>query len=119
MAINYTSHSYWNDILNASLCKFFILWALCDGPTHGYEIIRRVDKLTDSFCVPTQGTIYPVLREFQECGCVTCQPELVNGRTRKVYALTPKGQEAFQAGQEIWKAGLCCINRAVGNEEVP
>ena len=112
-AISYTSQTYWGSVLNASLCKFFILRAICDGPAHGYEIIRRVARLTEDFCVPTQGTIYPVLQEFLRCGCVTCQSQVVNGRTRKVYTVTAKGQEAYQAGREVWQKGLCCVNRVV------
>jgi len=117
MTICYDNQKYWNGILNASLCKLFILRAICDGPAHGYEIIRRVARLTDNFCVPTQGTIYPVLREFQQCGCVTCRTELVNGRTRKVYSVTPKGKKAYQMGREVWQKGLCCVNRVIGEEE--
>ena len=113
MPRNYTTHRYWTGILNASLCKFFILRALCDGPTYGYEIIRRVARISDEFCVPTEGTIYPVLSEFQQCGCVTCRPEIVNGRTRKVYTLTLKGREAYQAGKEVWQQGLSSVHQAV------
>jgi DNA-binding PadR family transcriptional regulator len=113
MTIRYTSQKYWSGVLNASLCKFFILRAVCDGPAHGYEIIRRVAMLTDDFCVPTQGTIYPVLREFQQCGCVTCHEEVVNGRTRKVYTVTPKGRDAYRVGMKVWQKGLCCIQRVV------
>ena len=118
MTVSYTSRTYWSGILNASLCKFFILKAICDGPAaHGYEIIRRVGRLTDGFCVPTQGTIYPVLREFQRCGCVTCREEVVNGRTRKVYTVTSKGREAYQAGLDVWQKGLCCVKHVVGQKE--
>ena len=113
MARDYTTHGYWNRILNGSLCKFFIMRALCDGPAHGYEIVRRVAGLTDGFCMPTQGTIYPVLEDFRKCGCVTCCQEVVDGRTRKVYTMTPKGQEAYQAGLEVWQKGLSCVKRAV------
>ncbi len=117
MAKDYTTSGYWNSILNAGLCKFFILRALCSGPTHGYDIIRKVARMTDNFCVPTQGTIYPVLREFQECGCLTCSQETVNGRTRKVYTVTPKGRKAYRAGQEIWQKGLRCVERVVEKKE--
>ena len=41
MARDYTTHGYWNRILNGSLCKFFIMRALRDGPAHGYEKIGR------------------------------------------------------------------------------
>lgn len=117
MAKNYTNHGYWNGILNSSICKFFILRALCDGPAHGYEIIRRVAKLTDKFCIPSQGTIYPVMREFQNCGCVTCHEEVVNDRTRKVYKVTDKGRKAYQVGLEVWQKGLCCVNRVIEKKE--
>jgi len=117
MAVSYTSKTYWSGVLNASLCKFFILRAICDGPAHGYEIIRRVARMTDYFCTPTQGTIYPVLREFQECGCVTCRREVVNGRTRKVYSVTPKGREAYKAGLGVWQKGLRCVQHVVEQEK--
>lgn len=113
MAKDFTTNKYWSRILNASLCKFFILRALYDGPGHGYEIIRHVARLTDNFCVPTQGTIYPVLREFQECGCVICRQAVVNGRLRKVYYLTPKGRKAYQAGLKVWQKGLSCVQRVI------
>jgi len=113
VAVSFTRKTYWSGMLNASLCKFFILKAICDGPAHGYEIIRRVARMTDDFCVPTEGTIYPVLREFQQCGCVTCSKEIVKGRTRKVYTITPKGEEAFKAGAEVWRQGLCCVERII------
>lgn len=117
MARNYTTHGYWNRILNGSLCKFLIMRALCDGPAHGYEVVRRVARLTDGFCVPTQGTIYPALEDFRRCGCATCHEEVVGGRTRKVYTLTPKGHEAYQTGLEIWQKGLCCIKHVVEQKE--
>ncbi len=113
MTINYTGRMYWSRILNASLCKFFILGAVCAGPAHGYEIIQRVARLTDNFCVPTQGTVYPVMREFEACGCVTCHLEVVNGRRRKVYSVTPKGREAYRSGLDVWKDGLAHIGKFV------
>jgi len=113
MAVSFSDKTYWSRILNASLCKFFILKAICDGPAHGYEIIRRVARMTDGFCVPTEGTIYPVLREFQQCGCVTCRKDVVKGRIRKVYTITPKGRKAYETGQRVWREGLCCVERVI------
>lgn len=117
MTRNYTAQSYWGRILNGSLCKFFIMRALYDGPAHGYEIVRRVARLTDNFCMPTEGTIYPVLRDFQKCGCVSCRQEVVNGRTRKVYTMTAKGKEAYQAGVQVWKKGLYCVAQIIDRKQ--
>ncbi len=119
MTKDYTASGYWTSILNASLCKFFILRALCEGPAHGYEIIRRVDTMTNGFCVPNEGTVYPVLREFEQCGCATCHQETVSGRVRKVYSVTRKGQEAYMAGRDIWQKGLCCVGQVIEDPEIP
>ena len=111
--MDYTCRAYWTAMLNASLCKFFILRAVCEEPLHGYEVIRRVATLTGNLCSPTQGTVYPVLREFERCGCVRCKTETVRGRERKVYTATPKGRKAMATGLDVWRRGLAQFQAAV------
>lgn len=104
--MDYTCRAYWNAVMNASLCKFLILQTVCEQPMHGYGIIRRLAELTGNLCVPTQGTVYPVLKEFEQCGCVRSRIEVVHGRERKVYTATPKGRKALEAGLDVWRRGL-------------
>lgn len=111
--MDYTCPTYWRAVLNASLCKFFILRAVCLHPGHGYEIIQRVAKLTGNLCAPTQGTVYPVLREFEKCGCVRCRTAIVHGRERRVYRATPKGRRALQSGLDVWQRALVRLQRTV------
>jgi DNA-binding PadR family transcriptional regulator len=99
---DYTSRSYWAGTIKMSLSKFFILRVLHDMPMHGYDIARAVERTTNGCCSPTEGTIYPVLREFEEGGYVTAKTSVVSGRERKTYTLTDKGREAFQVGVEAW-----------------
>jgi DNA-binding PadR family transcriptional regulator len=111
--MDYTCRAYWNAVLNASLCKFLILRTVCERPQHGYGIVRRVAGSTRNLCAPTQGTVYPVLREFERCGCVKSRIEVVRGRKRKVYAATPKGRAALQAGADVWRRGIVALRRAL------
>jgi len=113
MAQQFLSEGYWAAVLKAGLSKFLILNALGEGPVHGYQLIRRVAVMSGGFCEPTQGTVYPVLREFERAGCVRRQVEAVSGRERKVYALTAKGRQALRAGVEAWKQGLACVRRTL------
>lgn len=99
---DYTSRSYWAGTIKMSLSKFFILRVLHYAPMHGYDIARTVERTTNGCCSPTEGTIYPVLREFEEGGYVTSKTTVVSGRERKTYTLTDKGREAFQVGVEAW-----------------
>ena len=101
-APDYTSRSYWIGTIKMSLSKFFILRVLHDQPMHGYEIARSVKRVTNGCCSPTEGTIYPVLSDFEEGGYLTVETKLVSGRQRKTYALTDKGRMAFAVGVEAW-----------------
>jgi DNA-binding PadR family transcriptional regulator len=82
------------------LSKFFILRALIDKPMHGYDIARAVERISNGCCSPTEGTIYPVLREFEQGSYVTSDETVVSGRQRKTYTLTEKGRDAFRVGLE-------------------
>src|SRR5918995_2564662 len=101
-APDYASRAYWAGTIKMSLSKFFILRVLHDRPMHGYDIARVVERTTNGCCSPTEGTIYPVLREFEEGGYVTADAEVVSGRQRKTYTLTDKGREAFRVAVEAW-----------------
>lgn len=97
-----SSRAYWNGTIKMSLSKFFILRVLHDGPQHGYDIARTVERTTNGCCSPSEGTIYPVLRDFEEGGYVTVQTDVVAGRERKVYTLTEKGREALRVAIDAW-----------------
>src|SRR5918993_736510 len=101
-APDYTSRAYWAGTIKMSLSKFFILRVLHDRPLHGYDVARAVERATNGCCSPTEGTIYPVLRDFEEGGYVTSETEMVSGRQRRTYTLTDKGRAAFRVAVEAW-----------------
>lgn len=113
MAGDITNQQYWTSVINQSLCKFFILQALFEEPLHGYGIIKKVEEQTKGFCIPNEGTVYPILREFEDCGCAKCTTEVVNGRQRKIYKLTPKGRDAFRTGAKVWEKGLQHLSNVI------
>ena len=100
--VDYASRAYWAGTIKMGLSKFFILRVLHDGPMHGYDIARTVERTTGGCCSPAEGTIYPVLREFETGGFVTVHDEVVQGRPRRVYALTDAGRAAFRVALEAW-----------------
>ncbi len=108
-APDYTSRAYWNGTIKMSLSKFFILSVLHQQPMHGYDIASAVEKTTKGCCSPTEGTIYPALREFEEGGYVTSASEIVQGRERKVYTLTARGRAAFKVAVESWMEITECL----------
>jgi DNA-binding PadR family transcriptional regulator len=119
-SIDYGARDYWAGTIKMGLSKFFILRVLHDGPQHGYDIARRVERVTGGCCSPTEGTIYPVLRDFAAGGFVTVQEQVVQGRQRRVYALTEAGRAAFAVALDAWMeatAALADTGRAFGHPE--
>lgn len=111
-ATDYTSPDYWNGLIKMGLSKFFILCVLYKQPLHGYEIAKRVESVTRGCCSPGEGTIYPGLRDFEAGGYVTVETEIVQGRERKVYALTDLGREAFRVAVGSWMGVTRCLQES-------
>lgn len=107
--IDYASRDYWAGTIKMGLSKFFILRVLQDGPMHGYDVARAVERVTGGCCSPTEGTIYPVLREFEAGGFVTATEEVVQGRQRRVYALTEAGRAAFHVALQAWMEATAAL----------
>src|SRR5919199_4044118 len=99
---DFTDRAYWAGSIKMALSRFFVLQVLHDGLAHGYDIARAVERTTRGCCSPSEGALYPTLREFEQGGYVTSETEVVSGRERKVYTLTEKGREAFRVGLEAW-----------------
>lgn len=106
---DYSEPSYWRGIIKMSLSKFFVLSVLHHKPMHGYEVVQAVEKSTNGCCSPTEGTVYPVLNEFEAGGYLSSAAQVVQGRSRKVYELTDKGREAFQVAVGAWLEATDCV----------
>ncbi len=107
--VDYAARDYWAGTIKMGLSKFFILRVLHDGPMYGYDVARTVARTTGGCCSPTEGTIYPVLREFESGGFVTAVEEVVGGRQRRVYALTDAGRAAFRVALDAWMEATAAL----------
>ena len=77
---------------------YWILAALQDDPLHGYAIIKRVEMLSRGRIRLATGTLYAALdRLTGEDHVEVVNEEVVNGRARRYYSLTPTGRSALLA----------------------
>lgn len=106
---DFTDRAYWQGTIKMSLSKFFVLSVLHQKPMHGYEVVQAVERSTNGCCSPTEGTVYPMLNEFEAGGYLTAHIDIVQGRERKVYTLTEKGRLAFQTAVDAWLEATDCI----------
>lgn len=77
---------------------YFILVALQDEPLHGYAIIKRTEDVSHGRVRLATGTLYAALdRLATEQYVQVVNEEVINGRARRYYALTPTGRAALHA----------------------
>lgn len=110
---DYEGGRYWRAMFNAGLCKYFVLQAVCMRPMHGYVVIQWVAERTRHNCVPTDGAVYPILRDFENSGCVTSHDEVVRGRNRRIYTATTKGRKSLEVATRVLTACLSGISKAI------
>lgn len=60
---------------------------------YGYEISQRVKELSSGELELTYGALYPILYKLESDGLLVTESEIVEGRVRKYYSLTPSGTE--------------------------
>jgi DNA-binding PadR family transcriptional regulator len=58
---------------------------------YGYEISQRVKQLSFGEIELTYGALYPILYKLENEGFLVTTSEIVDGRLRKYYSLTPSG----------------------------
>jgi DNA-binding PadR family transcriptional regulator len=77
---------------------FLILTALADGSQHGYGIIGEVSGISGGRVTLRAGTLYTALDRLRADGLVDVdREEIVEGRLRRYYQLTPEGGRRLAA----------------------
>lgn len=85
--------------------RWALLIALLDGPSHGYELIGRLETRTGGMWRPSAGSVYPTLQLLEDEG-------LLRGREqdgKRIFELTDEGRAAAteaseRAGRGPWAA---------------
>jgi PadR family transcriptional regulator, regulatory protein PadR len=113
-----TDSNYWKSLINIGLTKVLVLKVLSMGPNHGYGVLKELRSLTSGCCVPTFGTIYPILKELTKHGYADVREETQPkcARKRRVYTLTPMGIEAYKVALEAWRSTIPYIYKAIEND---
>lgn len=77
--------------IRRAFLKYIVLKIIKDKPTHGYEIIKKVELCSKGRWTPSAGSVYPILESLESNGLI--QSEETD--RRKVYSITLKGVAAL------------------------
>lgn len=88
-------------------------------PTYGYQIIKEIEKLSESKLEFKEGTIYPLLRSLQSKKLLdSFWSNSPSGPQRKYYEITKEGEEALNLGLKDWENLMEGIENIMKNLEV-
>ncbi|MEE8402948.1 MAG: PadR family transcriptional regulator [Candidatus Hydrothermarchaeaceae archaeon] len=73
------------------LLQMQILWILGREPMHGYEMMKKLNRIKTSKV--EQGTLYPALQRLEGYNLIRVKE--LGGRGKKTYELTGDGKEAM------------------------
>lgn len=91
-----------------------LLAAVRGEPSHGYAIAERLRSLSDGAFDLPEGTLYPALHRLERAGLLASRWSEVNGRRRRVYSLTRKGDRALVERQDEWRDFSRAVEAVVG-----
>src|SRR5690606_13020531 len=89
------------DLIASSLAPM-VLMILKRQESYGYEVIQQLKEKSGGNLDVAEGTLYPVLKKMEAKEWITAEwKKADNGRERKYYKITGKGNEvlAEQVGQ--------------------
>ena len=86
------------------LIQLLILRIIHERPSHGYQIMEDLERITSKDYAPEPGAIYTMLRRMEERGLLASRWESKgSGADRRVYTLTEEGVRALREGLEALK----------------
>jgi DNA-binding PadR family transcriptional regulator len=83
--------------------RLAILSLLADGPQHGYELMKLLERRSGGIYRASAGTIYPTLQQLEDEGVVIAEAQ----EGKRVYKITDDGKRELLREEDtvnrIWK----------------
>jgi len=78
-----------------------VLALLAQAPGHGYDLKKRLERLSSGTFALNDKLLYPALRRFEEEGLLSSERRLDSAAPpRRVFALTAQGHDALRSSLE-------------------
>jgi len=80
-----------------------LLCLLEQQPMYGYQIVKELEARSQGYFKFKEGTLYPALHRLEKSGLISSKWQmLANGRQRRYYYITAKGQTSLSMERTQW-----------------
>jgi PadR family transcriptional regulator, regulatory protein PadR len=91
-----------------------LLAVLAEGPAHGYAVICSLRQSSGGAFDLPEGTVYPALHRLEDQGLLNSLWSEDGPRRRRVYQLTPKGDQVLASRRQEWQQFARAVDSTVG-----
>jgi transcriptional regulator len=91
------------DLLQGTL-ELLVLRILSSGTLNGWDIMQRIQLISDEVLSVTPGALYPALHRLEDRGLISAVwGPSENNRKAKFYDLTTSGRKQLEAQRKQWE----------------
>ncbi|MFW9917697.1 MAG: PadR family transcriptional regulator [Candidatus Thorarchaeota archaeon] len=109
--------SQWTREVRRGVLQLLVLAILRQKPSHGFEIVSTIRKLSGGLIDIPGGTIYPLLNRLEKNGLLQVVIWEYEGRKRKIYDLTPMGQKVCEQSVDYWQRLIVIVEDLTGRSK--
>ena len=101
--------------MNKDILRTTILVSLAAGPQHGYGMVADITELSEGRFTPAVGSLYRAIDLLIRDGFIADHStEVVDGRYRRYYHLTPLGRAELAETTGVMAAVISAAARRLG-----
>lgn len=98
--------------ITADLLDGLVLAILERQDYYGYALTQELQKAITI----SESTMYPVLRRLNQGGYVTTYEQSYQGRNRRYYRITPKGDQHLARVRKLWNDYKTSLDNVFNSE---
>ncbi len=91
-----------------------VLGVLSQEPLHGYDIAKRISKLSSDALRVGDSRLYPALHKLENEGLIVGEWSGPEAKPRKVYSLTEAGIKHLEVHQTEWQKFAHGVSAVLG-----
>ena len=83
--------------------EMLLLRLLSHEEMYGYQLVEAIHRRSEEVFQFGEGCLYPILHKLAADGYLTSRREVVDGRPRHYYKISPKGRKQLESMSEAWR----------------
>lgn len=99
--------------------SMLVLSVLEKEDLYGYMIIKKIAEKSENVFLFKEGTLYPILHNFEANGYLKSYWVESEGRKRKYYHITKKGLKELEDTKKEWESYSIAVGKVLHGNTAP